>query len=182
MNTHLLRGLIVVVNLSLIGGTGFMGYEIFIKRSKVPKKEKVPAFDVTEYQIKTTAIERRSEASFAPIWITLRKAKPIEKKPVKKEPVVAKPVGPPPTPLTLVTRRYKLVGVTINKENPKRSTVFMKRKSGGNRILVKVGEAIPETPFTLMALAVASEDSIKATLRSKNGKTEDITMRRGDKK
>lgn len=194
MNTSVLRVLIVVVNFVLIGANCWMGYgisgidgkalfsgKLAFRPVDVPKKERVPDLDVREYQIKNAAIERRSEKSFAPIWKTFRK--PLPKPPViKKDP---KPTPPPkPLPITeaMVKRKYKLVGVTINKQDPNRSTVFMKRKSGGNRILVKVGEGIPETPFTLSALAIVTETSIKATLRDKSGKTSDITMKRGEKK
>lgn len=194
MNTSVLRVLIVVVNFVLIGANCWMGYgisgidgkalfsgKLAFRPVDVPKKERVPDLDVREYQIKNAAIERRSEVSFAPIWKTFRKALPPPPKPqVKPKQPIKRPdpvVGP-----GVVTARYKLVGVTINKQDPERSTVFMKRKSGGNRILVKVGEGIPETPFTLSALAIVTETSIKATLRDKTGKTSDITMKRGEKK
>ncbi|MDF1665372.1 MAG: hypothetical protein P1V97_26660 [Planctomycetota bacterium] len=194
MNTSILRVLIVGVNFSLIGANCWMGYgisgidapklfkgKVAFRPVDVPKKEIVPDLDVREYQIKNAAIERRSEVSFAPIWKTFRKAIPVKKDP-KPKPGPVKPPPPRPVGPGVVTARYKLVGVTINKQDPKRSTIFMKRKSGGNRILVKVGEGIPETPFTLSALAVATETSIKATLRDKTGKTSDITMKRGEKK
>lgn len=194
MNTSILRVLIVVVNFSLIGANCWMGYgisgidglalfkgKVAFRPIYVPSQERVPKLDVREYQIKNAAIERRSEVSFAPIWKTFRKVLPKPPKPVIKK-GQDKPKVAPPIPGDTVARRYKLVGVTINKQDPKRSTVFMRRKSGGNRILVKVGEGIPETPFTLSALAVVTETSIKATLRDKSGKTSDITMKRGEKK
>lgn len=194
MNTSVLRVLIVVVNFALIGANCWMGYgisgidggalikgKVAFRPVEVPKKEKIPSLDVREYQIKNVAIERRNEVSFAPIWKGFRKALP---KPPTKVDKTPKP-KPKPAPVVgpgVVTRKYKLVGVTINKQDPDRSTVFMKRKTGGNRILVKVGEGIPETPYVLFALAVVSETSIKATLREKSGKTSDITMKRGEKK
>jgi hypothetical protein len=179
MNAYLARGLIVAINLGLIGATSFMGYSIFIKPSTVPSKEKVPMVNAIEYQIKQTAIQRRSSGSFTAIWTGFRRPlpKPVVAKPKKPDLKAVVKIGP-----DIVKRKYKLVGVTINAQDPKRSTIFMKRTTSKNRILVKVGEPIPETPYILMALALVGESSIKAELRSKTGKTESITMRRGEKK
>jgi hypothetical protein len=183
VNTDLLRAIIVVVNLGFIGGTGFMAYTIFRpeRGSTVPKKEQVPSIEVAKFAIKTTAIERRSIKKYMAIWKSFR---PIPKKVAPKvepkvedvKPTMVEKIGP------VINKMYLLVGVSLNKENPDRSTVFMKRKTNNSRLLIKVGEAIPETAYILTSLSIASETSIKATVRSKSGKSSEITMVRGFKK
>jgi len=175
---QILRFFIAILNLALIALTAYVGFLTFVARVPVPPKERPPAgFDPTRFDIKEEIKNPRNIAQYRPIWTTWRPAPPpppvvVARPSLKLNPVKAAPILPP------VQRMYQLNMASINKTNPERSTCQLQKKAGGQIHVVKVGEEIPDTGFTLVGLADGSAGTVVATLKDKkSGKSQEIKLK-----
>lgn len=173
------RLLIALLNLILIVATVALGWTTLFGEPKVPSRERMPKkFDPTDYAIKQEKIKTRTIVDYRNIWTVLRPPppppKPKETKPVEK----AKPVEPPLPPIERIAAQFELVNVSINSDEPDRSSCLVRKKPSKDHLLIRVGDEIAKSGLTLISLLPGEDEtSVKAILKDSKGEEKEIELK-----
>lgn len=151
----------VLLAMAVVG----LAYRTFFQKHQAEPGEVPGAIDPQKVAIRVTAQRNKAE-QYQNAWLTLDKPKPVE-------------APPPPAPVQVqpedINKNYQLIGVSLDKENPKKSSVFLQKRANSEQILFTVGQ--PIEGFEVTKIEEGPEKSVKVTvLDSKSGKSTDVML------